>query len=110
MTTTGIAQPETPLDMFYHWEASKPDAVYLRQPVEQEWREYSWRQVGEEARRVAAALQALGLGSGERICILSKNCAHWLISDLAIMMSGCDSAPAFTIMTEEDVLYIIENS
>ena len=110
MTITGIAQADTPLDMFYHWEASKPDAVYLRQPVEQEWREYSWRQAGEEARRVAAALQALGLGSGERICILSKNCAHWLISDLAIMMSGGASAPAFTSMTAEDVLYIIEHS
>ena len=110
MTTTGIAQLESPLDMFYHWEANKPDATYLKQPVAQNWREYSWREVGEQARRVAASLRALGLGSGERVCILSKNCAHWMISDLAIMMSGGSSAPAFTTMTAQDVLYILEHS
>jgi long-chain acyl-CoA synthetase len=101
---------ESPLDMFYHWESSKPDAVYLRQPVEQRWRDYSWREVGEQARRIAAALQALGLQSGERVSILSKNCAHWLIADLATMMSGCASAPAFTSMTGGDVRYILEHS
>ena len=61
MTTTGIAQLETPLDMFYHWEANKPDATYLRQPAAQDWREYSWRDAGEQARRGAAALRALGV-------------------------------------------------
>ncbi|MCZ6829303.1 MAG: AMP-binding protein [Gammaproteobacteria bacterium] len=110
MTMIDIDRAETPLDMFYHWEASKPDSVYLRQPVEQEWRDYSWREVGEQARRIAAALQSMGLGSGERISLLSKNCAHWLMADLAIMMSGCASAPAFTSMTGDDVLYILEHS
>jgi long-chain acyl-CoA synthetase len=96
--------------MFYHWESKKPDAVYLRQPVGQEWRDYSWREVGEEARRIAAALQAMGLGTGDRVSILSKNCAHWLIADLATMMSGCASAPAFTSMTGDDVRYILDHS
>ena len=105
-----IAQAITPLDMFYHWEGIKPDALYLRQPVKQAWRDYSWRQAGDQARRIAAALRDLGLGPGERVCILSKNCAHWIISDLAIMMSGASSAPAFTSMTAEDVLYILEHS
>ena len=105
-----IAQANTPLEMFYHWEATKPDAVYLRQPIEQLWHDYSWREVGQQARRIAAALRSMGLGSGDRICILSKNCAHWLIADLATMMSGCSSAPAFTSMTAHDVLYILEHS
>lgn len=101
---------ESPLDMFYHWESSKPEAVYLRQPVGQEWQDYSWQKVGEEARRIAAALQAMGLNEGDRVSILSKNCAHWLITDLAIMMSGCASAPVFTSMTGDDVRYILDHS
>jgi len=105
-----FTQSESPLDMFYHWESKKPDAVYLSQPVAQEWRDYSWREVGQEARRIAAALQAMGLGAGDRVSILSKNCAHWLIADLATMMSGCSSAPAFTSMSGDDVLYILEHS
>jgi long-chain acyl-CoA synthetase len=96
--------------MFYHWESSKPDAVYLRQPVDQVWREYRWRDVGDEARRIAAALQAMGLVAGERVSMLSKNCAHWLIADLATMMAGYSSAPVFTSMAGEDVRYILEHS
>jgi len=104
------ARPNTPLEMFYHWEARKPDTVYLRQPVEQVWHDYSWQEVGEQARRIAAAVQALGLAPGDRVSIISKNCAHWVIADLATMMSGCASSPAFTSMSASDVLYILEHS
>jgi long-chain acyl-CoA synthetase len=107
---THFTRTESPLDMFYHWESEKPDAVYLRQPVDQIWHNYSWRDVGIQARRMAAALQAIGLNAGERVSILSKNCAHWVIADLATMMSGGASAPAFTSMTGEDVRYILEHS
>src|SRR5210317_1728793 len=103
MNTT--SRPDTPLEMFYHWETRKPDSVYLRQPVEQVWHDYSWREVGEQARRIAAALRALGLAPGDRVSIVSKNCAHWVIADLATMMSGCASSPAFTSMSASDVLY-----
>jgi long-chain acyl-CoA synthetase len=105
-----FTESESPLDMFYHWENSKPDAVYLRQPVDQVWHDYRWRDVGEEARRMAAALQGMGLAEGERVSTLSKNCAHWLIADLATMMAGYSSAPVFTSMVGEDVRYILEHS
>ena len=101
---------ESPLDMFYHWESSKPEEVYLRQPVDQVWHEFSWRDVGEQARRMASALQSIGLKAGDRVSILSKNCAHWVIADLATMMSGGSSAPVFTSMTGQDVHYILEHS
>jgi long-chain acyl-CoA synthetase len=107
---SNFSQTESPLDMFYHWESSKPNATYLRQPVDQVWRNYSWKDVGGEARRIAGALRALGLDAGERASIVSKNCAHWLIADLAIMMSGGASAPAFTSMSGEDVRYVLEHS
>jgi long-chain acyl-CoA synthetase len=101
---------QTPLDMFFHWEALKPEAVYMRQPVNREWREYTWGETGDQARRMAAAIQAMGFGSGDRTCILANNCAHWVMADLATMMSGCASAPAFTSMTAESVLYILNHS
>ncbi|MEH6588559.1 MAG: AMP-binding protein [Halioglobus sp.] len=107
---THFTSSESPLDMFYHWERTKPDAVYLRQPVDQVWRDYSWSEVGNQARKIAAALQSMGLKRGQRVSILSKNCAHWLMADLATMMSGCSSAPIFTSMTAEDAQYIIDHS
>jgi len=102
--------PLTPLEMFYHWEANTPLKTYLRQPHDSQWQDYSWKQVGIESRKVARALNSLGINDGERVCILSKNCAHWVMADLAIMMSGGASAPAFTTMTAEDVLFIVQHS
>jgi long-subunit acyl-CoA synthetase (AMP-forming) len=107
---TEFTNTESPLDMFYHWESKKPDAVYLRQPVDQVWNDYSWQEVGAQARRIAAALQDLGINAGERVSILSKNCAHWVIADLATMMSGGSTAPVFTTMTAKDVRYILDHS
>ena len=107
---TNFTNNESPLDMFYHWESHTPDAVYLRQPVGQVWHDFSWREVGEQARRIAAALQSMGLEAGERVSFLSKNCAHWVIADLATMMSGCSSAPIFTSMTGDDARYILDHS
>jgi long-chain acyl-CoA synthetase len=64
-----FAQSQSPLDMFYHWEAKKPDEVYLRQPVDQEWRDYTWAEVGNQARRIATALQSMGLTTAGMICL-----------------------------------------
>jgi long-chain acyl-CoA synthetase len=100
---------KTPLEMFYHWEATKPDSVYLRQPVNQHWTDYSWAQVGQQARRMAAALQAIG-PPGSSIGILSANCAHWFMADLAIMMSGHVTVPYFITMGADAVGYVLDHS
>lgn len=107
---TGVSTATTLLGMFYEWEERKPDATYLRQPVDQVWFEYSWRQVGDQARRIAAALRSMGLSPGDRVSILSRNCAHWLIADIGIMMGGFSSAPVFTTMSPEDVRYCLDHS
>ena len=53
--------------MFYHWEARKTAASFLREPVKQQWHDFSWGQAGLEARKIAAALQTLGVNAGERM-------------------------------------------
>ena len=37
----------------------------------------------------------LNLKPNSQIAIISKNCAHWIITDLAIMMSGNTSVPLY---------------
>jgi len=101
---------KSPLDMFYQWEAANSDSIYLQQPIQGEWSDFTWREVGQQARSIAAALQSLGVKKADRVCILSQNCAHWIMADLAIMMSGGSSAPTFTTMTPADVMYILEHS
>ncbi|MEL7401625.1 MAG: AMP-binding protein, partial [Pseudomonadota bacterium] len=94
---------KTPLEMLYHWETSAHDKIYLRQPVDGVFQEYSWAQVGQKVRRLASALIAQNFEQGSHIAILSKNCAEWFIADLAIMMAGHVSVPIYATAGQETI-------
>lgn len=87
---------ESMIERFYHWERTTPDKTFMRQPKGDTWKEISWAQAGDVARRIAAALRAQGLKQGDHIAIYSKNCYHWILADLAIMMGGYVSVPLYS--------------
>lgn len=100
-----------PLDAFYQRETTHPHKRYMVQPqVGGQIEELSWAQVGNQARRAAAWLRAQELEPGSRIAIISKNCAHWIIADLAIWMAGHVSVPLYPNLTAESVRQILEHS
>ena len=101
----------TPLDCFYYWEKAQPDKRYFTQPLgDGRVREYSWREVGDEARRMAAHLQSMDLPPRSQIALVSKNCAHWIIADLAIWIAGHLSVPLYPTLNADTVQYILEHS
>jgi long-chain acyl-CoA synthetase len=100
----------SPLEMLYKWEKETPDKVFLRQPINDKWHEWTWKQTGEEVRKMAAAIKNMNLPAGSNIALVSKNCAHWIISDLAIMMSGHISVPMYPNLNAETVKLILEHS
>ncbi len=88
-----------------------PDQVYLSQPMgEGRVTELSWKQVGAQARRMAAHLQGFGWEPGSRVAIIGKNSAHWIIADLAIWISGHVSVPLYPTLTADSVRQILEHS
>lgn len=101
---------QSPLHMLYHWEKNTPNKVYLKQPVNGIWQTWTWQQAAQEVRQAAASLQALGLPLNSHIALLSKNCAHWMICDLAIMMAGHVSIPLYPNLQEENVHQILGSS
>jgi len=64
-----ITSPKTPLQMFYHWEPTTPHQVFLRQPHNLQWTEYTWSQVGDAVRRTASFMRSLELPAGSRIAL-----------------------------------------
>ncbi|MEM6804147.1 MAG: AMP-binding protein [Bacteroidota bacterium] len=98
------------LELFYKWEKAQPEAVYLRQPLNGQWTDYTWAEVGHQARRMAAALRAMNLPHQSKIGMISKNCAHWIICDLAIKMSGHVSVPFYPNLTAEQLEQLLEHS
>lgn len=105
-----ITPQKTILDHFLHWEETRGDQVFLRQPQGESWLDITWAEAGEAARRMARALQDLGLQPGDKIGILSKNCYHWILADLAIMMGNFVSTPFYPNLTAEQLQEVIELS
>ena len=111
MTHPPVSPEALALQRLYHWERSAADRTILTQPQGAgAMRDYTWAQVMDESRRMAAHLQSLGLPSGSRIAILSKNCAHWLMCDFAIWMAGFVSVPLYPTLAAGTIRQIIEHS
>ncbi len=100
---------QTPLSHFLHWEKTTPERIFLRQPIEGRWHTFTFAEAGRQARRLAAALRT-NLPPRSHIAILSKNCAHWLIADLAIMFSDNISVPIYPTLSAEGIHDIITHS
>ncbi len=112
MTATSTARSEDlALQRLYHWEKTAPAQVILTQPTGGgAVRDYTWAQVMDETRRMAAHLKGLGFAPASRIAILSKNTAHWLMCDFAIWMAGHVSVPLYPTLAAGTIRQILEHS
>lgn len=99
------------LDYVYAHEETLRDKVFLTQPMGGGLvADFTWGQTVEQARRMAAHLQAQGFEPGARIALLSKNCAHFFMAELAVWMAGYTTVAIFPTELAETVHYVLEHS
>ncbi len=98
------------IEKFCEYEQSRPNQLFLAEPVKSVYKKFTWQQAGRQIRSMAAALNAMGYGKNDKIAILSKNCAHWIMADLAIGMAGCVSVPLYPNITPDTLQEIILHS
>lgn len=99
---------ESPVERLRHWAKTTPDTIYLTQPIEDQTITYSWSAVWDEVSRVASYLQRYPAGS--HIAIISLNCAHWIMADLAIQMAGHISIPIYPTASAATIEKILQHS
>ncbi len=99
------------LDYIYDHEAALADKVYLTQPTGNgQVQDYTWRQMMDQARRMATHLKSRGFEPGARIAILSKNTAHFMMAELAIWMAGGTTVAIFPTESADTVKFVLEHS
>jgi long-chain acyl-CoA synthetase len=103
-----VTTASSPLEKFYHWEKTIPQNIFFRQPINKNWKTWTYQQAGLEIRILASALSSLPPKS--KIAILSKNCAHWIMADLAIMTAGHISVPLYANSSAASIKQILEHS
>lgn len=99
------------LQRLYHWERTAPGRIVFTQPMGGGIvRTWNWAQVLDETRRMAAHLRELGLASGDKVALLSKNTAWWMMADWAIWMAGGVSVPLYPTLAAGTIRQILEHS
>jgi fatty-acyl-CoA synthase len=74
------------------------------------WGELTWGRVGALARAQAAGLDALGIGRGERVAVVSQNSARLLTSFFGVSGWGRILVPINFRLNADEVAYIVEHS
>ncbi len=98
----------TIIERFYHWEETTPDKVFLRQPKGDSWKELTYKEAGQETRRIVTAMKSMGLEKGDHVGIFSKNCYHWMLADLACHMGGYVSVPFYASLPGDQLAEVIK--
>ncbi len=86
-----------------------PDAPAARLKAGGSWTDVSWAELSERARRVGHALLALGVGKGDRVCLMGDTRVEWVVCDLAIQLTGAASVPIYQSNLPDECQYIVEN-
>ncbi|MCG3725000.1 AMP-dependent synthetase [Vibrio cincinnatiensis] len=109
LSQTTCALPP-PNEMILTWAQSRPNDVYLKQIINRQFVEYTFSQVADHALRLVSALRDLGAEPGDKIALISKNCAEWFICDLAMMLGDYVSVPIFPTAGAETIEYCASHS
>ncbi len=94
-------------DLIAHWAEQNPDKTWLRDLHEQGSDDYSWGQAHEQICAIGAMLEQR-FGQGEKMALLSRNRAHWVLADLAIIASGNVTVSMFTTLPAATAEYIFQ--
>ena len=93
---------------FYQAEKQKPESIFLEWLNPNNRKKFSWAETKQNIFKLSKKIKKI-VKEGDRCLLVSENRPEWFISDLAIMLAGGITVPAYTTYTEEDYKYLIED-
>ena len=97
------------IELFFY-QADKQDkkSIFLQWLNPNNKKTYTWEETKLNIFKLSKIIKE-NIKEGDRCLLVSENRPEWFISDLAIMLSGGITVPAYTTYTEEDYKYLIED-
>lgn len=98
--------------LFHERLALTPDKIAYRQfdSSTEIWQTRTWRDIAREVERWQAALTRENLSPGDRVAIMLKNCAEWVIFDQAALGLGLVTVPLYLDDRPDNAVWIIDNA
>lgn len=96
--------------MFFDRAAERGDRPFLWAKRDGAYQPVTWAEAVRQVSALSRGLRTLGVGRGDRICLVSENRPEWILADIAIMAAGAITVPAYTTNTASDHRHILTNS
>ena len=93
---------------FYQSDKQDKKSIFLQWLNPNNKKTYTWGETKQNIFKLSKIIKE-NIKDGDRCLLVSENRPEWFISDLAIMLSGGITVPAYTTYTEEDYKYLIED-
>ncbi len=89
-----------------------PDAVGFRyfDNGAQCWQDLTWSQMAAQVARWQDAMLQEGLSAGDRVAVMMRNCAKWVMFDQAALALGLVTVPIYADDRGGNVSYILRDS
>ena len=93
---------------FYQADKQNKKSIFLQWLNPDNKKTYTWEETEENILKLSKTIKE-NIKEGDRCLLVSENRPEWFISDLAIMLAGGITVPAYSTYTEEDYKYLIED-
>jgi long-chain acyl-CoA synthetase len=86
------------------------DTAAIRHKSGGEWRDVSYRELGEIVSEIGRGLIDLGIEHGQRVAILCNTRPEWTYADFAITSTGATVVPIYPTNSPEECEWVVGNS
>jgi long-chain acyl-CoA synthetase len=106
------AHPDTLADAILKRVSATPDSLAFISPgPDDSWSvKHTWREAGDEMRKLGAGLLALGVELEDRVAIASSTRTEWIFADAAVMLAGGANTTIYPSTADDDFGYIMADS
>lgn len=104
-------QAKSLASLFYERVKQSADEKAFQFPVgEHGWKWMTWAETNDRVRAIAGGLLKLGVGSEERVAILSTTRIEWILADLGVLCGGGATTTVYPSNTASECTYILTDS
>jgi long-chain acyl-CoA synthetase len=97
------------IELFSHQlEKQNKESIFLQWLNPNNKKSYTWEETQKNILKLSKIIRE-NIKEGDRCLLVSENRPEWFVSDMAIMLSGGITVPAYTTYTEDDYQYLIED-
>ena len=97
-------------DLPFYVSGRFPKSELIRRCTAEGFEDYSSRTFFDKIRDLSLGLSGLGIGSGDRVALLSGSRPEWVIADFAILTIGAITVPIYPTLPLEQVGYIVKDA